>query len=492
MAAPGVERQTRGKPLGHRQVAPIEKSPGLTESERLLADLCQHTFLSLWSYPNLFRAPGQELCDVLVVFDEHLIIFSDKSCKFPDTGDAGLDWMRWYDRAIDRSARQVFGAERWIKTQPDRIFLDAACTKRFPLKLPDPAKLRVHRVVVALNAGERCKAYFGKDGLHGGSGSLMFLPALSGKADPARPFAVGTVYPDRGLVHVLDDFTLHVLMKELDTISDLTSYLSKKEAFIAADGLALSHGEEELLCYYLFGDGSGERGFFLREDHQVVVESGHWEGISTHPLYLAKKEVDRVSYGWDTLIETFGRQYLNDTLLVGGNEDINDFQAGLAIMAKMPRAARRWLANSFKEHLANCHRRGLARGQAYSRFIEWGDVGYVFEVMDAPPKARMSEVADAEFRLQRRIMAQAACLTKKAQYPSLAHVVGIACESTLVGGRPIDLVYFDVGKMSEADIAELRQEVTRAGMPPKPLEPARTAGNRKQRRAMRAAARKKS
>jgi hypothetical protein len=444
---------------------PIEKS-GLTESEHLLAALCQDTFLSLWSYPNLFRAPGQELCDVLVVFDDHLIIFSDKSCKFPDTGDSGLDWMRWYDRAIDRSVRQVFGAERWIKTYPDRVFLDAACTKPFPLKLPDAARMRVHRVVVALNAGERCKAYFGKDGLHGGTGSLMFLPSLSGRADPARPFAVGTVYPGRGLVHVLDDFTLHVLMKELDTIADLTGYFSKKESFIAANGLALSHGEEELLCYYLFGETAGERGFFLPENHQAIVESGHWEGISAHPLYVAKKEADRVSYDWDTLIETFGRQYLKGTLLLGRNDDINSFQAGLAIMAKMPRAARRWLANSFKEHLANCHRRGLARGQAYSRFIAWEDIGYVFEVMDPPPQARASEVADAEFRLQRRIMTQAACLTKKAQYPSLAHMVGIACESRLVGGRAIDLVYFDVGKMGEQDIAELQEEVARAGMPP--------------------------
>lgn len=470
---------------------PIEKSPGLTDSERLLADLCQDTFLSLWSYPNLFRAPGQELCDVLVVFDDHLIIFSDKSCKFPDTGDLRLDWKRWYDRAIDRSVRQVFGAERWIKTHHNRIFLDAACAKPFPLKLPNPETMRVHRVVVALNAGERCKAFFAKDGLDGGTGSLMFLPALKGRADPERPFAVGTVYAGRGLVHVLDDFTLGVLMKELDTISDLTSYFSKKEELIAAGRLALSHGEEELLSYYLMGDGSGEPGFFVPEDHQTVVESGHWNGISTHPLYIAKKEADRVSYGWDTLIETFGRQYLNGTLLLGRDENINEFSAGLAIMAKMSRTARRWLANSFKEHLANCHRRGLARGQAYSRFIQWGDIGYVFEVMDPPPRARSSEVADAEFRLQRRMMTEAACLTKKAQYPSLAHMVGIACESKLSGGRPIDLVYFDVGKMSDQDIAELQEEVARAGMPPKPAETIKPTGNRKQRRALQAAARKK-
>ena len=64
------------------------KSKGLTESERYLANLCEKSFLSLWSYPNVFRdqgrkegkGDGKELCDLLVVFDRDVIIFSDKSC----------------------------------------------------------------------------------------------------------------------------------------------------------------------------------------------------------------------------------------------------------------------------------------------------------------------------------------------------------------------------------------------------------------------------
>lgn len=61
---------------------PIEKSFGQTSSERYLATICEKTFLSLWSYPNLYREPGKELCDLLVVFDRHLIIFSDKDIAF--------------------------------------------------------------------------------------------------------------------------------------------------------------------------------------------------------------------------------------------------------------------------------------------------------------------------------------------------------------------------------------------------------------------------
>jgi len=58
----------------------INKSPGLTETD--LAKVCERTFLSLWSYPNLYQEAGKELCDLLVVFDRHILIFSDKDICF--------------------------------------------------------------------------------------------------------------------------------------------------------------------------------------------------------------------------------------------------------------------------------------------------------------------------------------------------------------------------------------------------------------------------
>lgn len=86
----------------------IKKSLGATDSETYLARLCDRTFLSLWSYPNLYRKQGQqkstqqkntgdgkELCDLLVVFENHVIILSDKLCKFPEGEDTQQNWKRW-------------------------------------------------------------------------------------------------------------------------------------------------------------------------------------------------------------------------------------------------------------------------------------------------------------------------------------------------------------------------------------------------------------
>jgi hypothetical protein len=90
-------------------------SDGATGAERALAKLARETFLSLWSYPNVFRdAPqvkggviGKEIADLFVVFEDDILLFSDKDCIFPTTGNLDLDWSRWYRSAIEKSAKQL-------------------------------------------------------------------------------------------------------------------------------------------------------------------------------------------------------------------------------------------------------------------------------------------------------------------------------------------------------------------------------------------------
>ena len=153
----------------------MTKSSGTTPTEKYLVALCEKAFLRLWSYPNLFRdqGDGKELCDVLIVFDRDIIIFSDKSCTYPDSGDEVEDWTRWFRRSIRDSARQVLGAERWIRHHPNRIFLDPGCTQPLSIDLPSSEEMRLHRVVVARGAGKRCSAFFGGD-----SGSLGLVRQL--------------------------------------------------------------------------------------------------------------------------------------------------------------------------------------------------------------------------------------------------------------------------------------------------------------------------
>jgi len=103
--------------------AAFDHPNGVNASERYLKQLGDRTFLSLWSHANVHRdqGGGKEVADLLVVFGNHVLIFSDKECAFPDTGDLDRDWARWYRRAIRNSAKQIWGAEQWIKAHPGRL-----------------------------------------------------------------------------------------------------------------------------------------------------------------------------------------------------------------------------------------------------------------------------------------------------------------------------------------------------------------------------------
>jgi len=66
---------------------------------------------------------GKELCDLLVVCDPHVIIFSEKNINWSDK-PVQVAWSRWFKKAVEKSADQINGAERWISEFPDRVFLD--------------------------------------------------------------------------------------------------------------------------------------------------------------------------------------------------------------------------------------------------------------------------------------------------------------------------------------------------------------------------------
>jgi hypothetical protein len=53
-------------------------------AEEVTYELCQKTFLSLWSIATPIREDRKELCDILVVSDPIIIIFSVKEIRYAD------------------------------------------------------------------------------------------------------------------------------------------------------------------------------------------------------------------------------------------------------------------------------------------------------------------------------------------------------------------------------------------------------------------------
>lgn len=284
---------------------------GTTPSERALANLARKAFLSLWSYANVFtdegrangKGDGKELCDLLVVFGNDVLLFSDKDCTFRSDIDVTVAWPRWYRSAIDKSAKQLAGAEKFLKSYPKRVFLDKGCQAPLPIELPDSRVARYYLIAVTRGSHFAARQFFGG----GSSGSVMLLTHLVGKADHEKtPFHVGFPLESRRFVHVLDEMTVDVLLDELDTVPDLVNYLRKKEEFLQRpDAIFSVPGEEELLARYMSTMRDDEHAFprVPADVNFVALPEGDWDLYRNSPQWKAKQEANEISYMWDALIE---------------------------------------------------------------------------------------------------------------------------------------------------------------------------------------------
>lgn len=437
---------------------------GLTISERYLNKLANQSFLSLWSYPRPFRDQqgGKEICDLLVIFQHHVLIFSDKDCDFSQTPDNQVAWNRWFKNAVWKSAEQIWGAERWIKSFPDRVFLDEKCTQPFPIEIPNASIAKFHRIVVAHGAIERCKNYFG------GSGSLVIDSRIIGDAhykrpeDGGSPFAIGQIDLSRGFVHVFDDVVLDIVFQSLDTITDFITYLEKKEAFLRSGISVFAAGEEELLGFYLMNVTKNNTHDFVlpgvKTPDSVIIREGHWKALSEHPQYRAGLAANRNSYFWDGLIEKFITQQRNGIQQYSTVTNTNEFEIAIRFMARESRFRRRILASSLLSFVRNSA--GLSENVRVMLPNSVGDPYYVYVTYEHRP-----DMSDDRYREERRYLLYACCLAAKVRFPDATDIVGIATDpGKASSSRSEDLLYYDMREWNEEEQKFAEGLVTKHGI----------------------------
>ncbi|SRR6266851_771167 len=295
----------------------MAETVGLNETEQFVYQVCRKSFLSLWSYANpQGKTPGKELCDILVVCEPDIIIFSVKEISFTEGVDESVNQARWFKRAIEESVKQIYGAERWITSATYVIKSDGV--KGLPF--PNAASRRVHRVAVALGGKDKVWKSFGDFG--------------------------------KGFVHVFDERSLHTVMTELDTITDFIKYLSDKEAFYRSGALTIfdGSGEEDLVALYLHFNrqflSSQEQG----QPDTIILDDDLWETFRRKPEYRRKKEADRASRSWDSLLEVYCHDVLNEHLEVGSSP--SDLEKVARTMAREGRFNRRLLGSSLNEFMS--------------------------------------------------------------------------------------------------------------------------------------------
>jgi hypothetical protein len=408
----------------------FRKSEGLNESETILARLCERSFLKLWTYPNLYKKPATELVDLMIVFRNDVLLFSDKSCAYPDTGDTELDWRRWFKRAIGKSAHQVRQAERWLRTHPSQVFLDAKTKERLPLDLPLPADMRVHRICVATGAAERCRRTTGQPML----GIDLTI------VDAAAPLRIGTVTEAEGYLHVLDADALSLILSVLDTVSDFVTYLEAKEALINGGRFKGAPTEADMLAYYLHHGSS-----FPEHDENFVLEPNLWAQIVAQPPFLEGRRLNRTHRTWDRVIEHITGEFLAETLEFGNTITMSDYERVVRIMAGESRLYRRFLSQAIEE------RADRAQGGWIGSLLpsEQADILYVLLIGPGAPRAEY-----VAYRNQRMQQLMLRCHAAKAARPAVRFIIGLGLDAMGNERSSEDLVHLDTIAWSDADMAE--------------------------------------
>jgi hypothetical protein len=425
---------------------PVHPSPssGSTNSERLLARLARKTFLSTWSFPNVFRAErrkhdtiSKEVCDLLVVFENDVLIFSDKDCMFPVGGTLDVRWARWYRRAIEKSAAQLHGAARVILSS-EPLFLDVDLKIPFPLRLPDPAYVRVHRILVANGASEQCRLELG------GSGTLMLRPVLVGgdhtkpAVEGGVPFAVGRVSANQPFVHILDDMSLPLLLENLDTAPDFINYLTKKEQLISSGGLDFAAGEEALLGVFLGQVGEdGAHGFVPAASGPLNLDERRWHGFLRSRERAAKLLADRVSYLWDHVTERFAQHFRDGTADHLTHTTAVEQALILQFFARENRTRRRIMAQTLLDMNA-----ATSADMRRLRVIPPMQPGDPYWVLLLFPY--LQSASYERNRTLRRQYLEACALVTKLMNPDALDIACFATESGNGTGRSEDAMYLDL------------------------------------------------
>lgn len=398
----------------------IIKSKGVTPTERLLADLCEKSFLKLWSYPNPIKDDKKELCDLLAVFENHVFIFFDRESRAltKENKDPLIQWKRWKKEAIDAQTKTAHGAERYIRSGR-RIFLDTESAVPFPMDF-DPQKVVVHKIIIAHGAKEACEI-FSDDNVYGSLG--MFY--VNGTPDLPFPFMV---HMDKeNPVHVFDSHNLSIIFSELDTFYDFTSYLDAKVEAIKTYDMLSYCGEEDLLAHYFLNFDEKRNKHFIgtseKDINAVYIGEGEWKDFIELEIYKRKKEADKVSYHWDKLLQITCQNTLDGT--IGGSSPLRG-RSAIHEMAKEPRFHRRELSARMLQSIRNFpetpHR--IMRNLSFMpSFYE--DKGYVFLQL----KVEGITDYENEYRPQRQALLEVACGAAKNKFDHLKTVIGIAIDA---------------------------------------------------------------
>ena len=357
-------------------------------AENFVYELSQKSFFTDWCYQSPKLPNGKEICDLLVVYDETAVIWQIK--------DLTLDEKGMYKKSeVEKNIRQ-------LTTAKHRLF-----RKDIQIELENP---------------RRGKEFFDPEPIE----EIYLISALLGKGEDYFSFAETA---KGNVIHTFTrDFT-ELVLGELDTTKDFVEYLRQKEKLLSlGKRIMLMGGEHELLAFYLMNERNFDR---LRKADLLIIEEGSWAELQKRPEYVAKKSEDRISYGWDDII--------NRAHTAGG-----EYEKMARELARPSRFERRYLSKAFFDAHVLAHNE--THKNTFRRILKAEGTTYCFVFLDDP-----------EPRTRRKALLGAVCFIARGICRDNQRVVGIATEMKIRRFCSYDFCFLEIPKWTDGEQKEMER-----------------------------------
>ena len=377
----------------------------MTPSEQYVTNLCKTSFLPFWNFPNPIGKKNKELCDVLVVCGNYVLIISVKDIRVSNHSDKKVQYERWVKKAVEDSAKQIYGAERFLKTA-NNVFAKNRTNK---ISLPPVSQRIIFRIAIAF-----------------GSDSTFPLP-----------------YGDfgQGFVHVFDEETTSILLTELDTIADFTRYLTDKVQFLKGKYFPMPK-ESDFLAFYI------QTGLDVDEKvDSIVSDGGLWESYVESEEYVEWQRLLPQSKIWDYMIAQLHDYHISEETT---DERRNELEEAIRVINQESRINRIELGGI----LDNALQRKLSARML--RPLKDAKHCYVF----MPLTSKNWEGKEKELELR--------CIVARMDNPTVERVIGISFGNNGDGQDVYDICSHYIPEMSEEFITRANEVQDELGYFKKP------------------------
>ncbi|TYA78541.1 NERD domain-containing protein [Seonamhaeicola marinus] len=276
----------------------MDSNPKGNQGELFVNTIAENIFLEYWCYPNPRDEKGdkKEICDLLITFRNTLIIISVKNYDFKD------NYERYFNNTVEKALKQIQGAEK--KLFGDRDIYIKHRKKEIEL-FDKKCYSKVFRIIV--NLGRGLKFYhpssYTKSGNH---------------------------------VTIMDGTAWFAITNEMNTIKDLTKYLSARERLFNKKSVVMlfcsddeydknthqkflermtssqkntekhiyiSGSELDLLASYINNSNSYPENLINDNYDNVFFDiDGTWKNFVSDSTFLGKKKKDKQSFFIDKFI----------------------------------------------------------------------------------------------------------------------------------------------------------------------------------------------